>query len=335
MESSQRTHSQYPHLDEDEWKMVVKLSSVIGETATLQILALSEKEQKKALQKAMVSSTIRDPTPPVPAVSIPKVKIETSIYKALEHENLPQWFTEIELSLVAQQLSDPTLQVVYAMSRLGGRARSWAFSRKMTDPNCFPTWKNFKAELSTAFEPPKCELRSRVQFLQLTQGKRSLHEYAQNARQLVARVVSQPIDDATQVSVFLNGLRDGPVRDHSFRVFPETLDKAINIALQEEFSLKQSRRIKNFGISNPNQGKRNTNVPTPMDLSFAQVVRKNIPNRNNNMTNIICHRCGKKGHIARNCYVKIPNDKRNNKNFRRRPLGSKGQKPKSSNDDAQ
>ena len=66
--------------------------------------------------------------------------------------------------------------------------------------------------------------------------KRSLHEYAQNARQLVPRVVSQPIDDATQVSVFLNGLRDGPVRDHSFSVSPETLDKAINIALQEELS---------------------------------------------------------------------------------------------------
>ena len=105
--------------------------------------------------------------------------------------------------------------------------------------------------------------------------------------------MSQPIDDATQVSVFLNGLRDGPVRDHSFRVFPETLDKAINIALLEEFSLKQSRRIRSFEISNPTQVKRNTNVPTPMDLSVAQVVRKNIPNRNNNMTNI-CHRCGKK-----------------------------------------
>ena len=151
MESSQRTHSQYPHLDEDEWKMVVKLSSVIGETATLQILALSEKEQKKALQKSMVSSTIRNPPPTVPAVSIPKVKVETSIYKALEYENLPLWFTEIELALVAQQLSDPALQVVYAMSRLGGRARSWAFSRKMTDPNCFPTWKNFISRIIYCF----------------------------------------------------------------------------------------------------------------------------------------------------------------------------------------
>ena len=44
--------------------------------------------------------------------------------------------------------------------------------------------------------------------------------------------------------------------------------------------------LKNFGISDPTQVKRNTNVPTPMDLSFAQVVRLNIPNRNNNMTTV-------------------------------------------------
>ena len=335
MDSNTRIHSHYPHLDEDEWKMVCKLSSVIGEAATLQILLLSEKEQKKALQQAMNSMGNRESKFVVPTVGTTKVKIETSIYKALDHESLPQWITEVELSLVAQQLSDPALQVIYAMSRLGGRARSWAFSRKMTDPDCFPTWKNFKAEISTAFEPPKCELRSRVQFLQLTQGKRSLHEYAQCARQLVARVVSQPIDNATQVSVFLNGLRDGPVRDHSFRVFPETLDKAINIALQEVFSLKQSRRNRGFGNSNPIQVKRNTKIPTPMDLSFAQVVRKNIPNRINSMTNIVCHRCGKKGHIARNCFVNIPKNNRNNKIFRNRPLENKGRKPKSSNDDAQ
>ena len=89
MDSNTRVHSHYPHLDEDEWKMVCKLSSVIGEAATLQILLLSKEEQKKALRQAMTSMNKQESNVVAPIVGTTKVKIETSIYQAHEYESLP------------------------------------------------------------------------------------------------------------------------------------------------------------------------------------------------------------------------------------------------------
>ncbi|KAG3045981.1 hypothetical protein PI124_g24378 [Phytophthora idaei] len=53
------------------------------------------------------------------------------------------------------------------MSCLGGRARRWAYGRRLTDATCFGTYAEFKKELRQAFEPPKNEFRSRAEFLDL------------------------------------------------------------------------------------------------------------------------------------------------------------------------
>ncbi|KAG3145937.1 hypothetical protein C6341_g18222 [Phytophthora cactorum] len=47
------------------------------------------------------------------------------------------------------------------MSCLGGRARSWAYGRRLTDATCSGTYAEFKEELRQAFEPPENEFRSR------------------------------------------------------------------------------------------------------------------------------------------------------------------------------
>ncbi|KAG4217624.1 hypothetical protein PC116_g33896 [Phytophthora cactorum] len=39
------------------------------------------------------------------------------------------------------------------MSCLGGRARSWAYGRRLTDATCFGTYAEYKEELRQAFEP--------------------------------------------------------------------------------------------------------------------------------------------------------------------------------------
>ncbi|KAG3248872.1 hypothetical protein PI124_g6432 [Phytophthora idaei] len=106
------------------------------------------------------------------------------------------------------------------MSCLGGRARSWAYGRRLTDATCFGTYAKFKEELRQAFEPPKNELRSRAEFLDLQQGKHDVHAYAQRARYLVSNIVTNPMDEATKVVTFMKGLRDGPVKTYLFREYP-------------------------------------------------------------------------------------------------------------------
>ncbi|OWZ15831.1 hypothetical protein PHMEG_00010460 [Phytophthora megakarya] len=101
---------------------------------------------------------------------------------------------------MARRLIDPLAKVTFAMSCLGGRARSWVYGHRLMDPSCFST-----EELKLAFEPPQKEFRSRAEFLDLQQGKHDVHAYAQRDRFLVANVVTDPMDEATKVVTFLKG----------------------------------------------------------------------------------------------------------------------------------
>ncbi|OWZ00362.1 reverse transcriptase [Phytophthora megakarya] len=142
---------------------------------------------------------------------------------------------------MARQIVDPLSKVAFAMSCLGGRARSWAYGRRLADPTCFSTYESFRNELKLVFELPKNEFRSRAEFFDLQQDTQDVHAYAQRARYLVSNVVTKPIDETTKVVTFVKGLKDGPVKTYLFREYPSTLEAAITLAMQEEFSLRQAK----------------------------------------------------------------------------------------------
>ncbi|KAG3088668.1 hypothetical protein PC121_g4384 [Phytophthora cactorum] len=150
------------------------------------------------------------------------------------------------------------------MSCLGGRARGWAYGRRLTDATCLGTYVEFKEELRQAFEPLKKEFRSRGGILDLQQGKHDVHAYAQRARYLVSNIVTNPMDEMTKVVTFIKGLRDGPVKTFLFREYPSTLEAAITLAMQEEFSLRQAK----LHVNVPRMA-RPVGGPEPMDLSNA------------------------------------------------------------------
>ncbi|KAG2917957.1 hypothetical protein PC114_g6974 [Phytophthora cactorum] len=143
----------------------------------------------------------------------------------------------VDTAITARRTFDDPSKVAFAMSCLGGRARSWAYGRRLTDATCFSTYAEFKEELRQAFEPPKNAFRSRAEFLDLQQCKHDVHAYAQRVRYLVSNIVTNPMDEATKVITFMKGLRDGPVKTYLFREYPSTLEAAITLAMQEEFSL--------------------------------------------------------------------------------------------------
>ncbi|KAG2871171.1 hypothetical protein PC118_g24291 [Phytophthora cactorum] len=155
-----------------------------------------------------------------------------------EGEPLLRWLVEDDTAIAARRIFDDPSKVAFAMPCLGGRASSWAYGRRLTDATCFGTYAEFKEELRQAFEPPKNEFRSRAEFLDLQQGKHDVHAYAQRARYLVSNIVTNSMDEATKVVTFMKGLRDGPVKTYLFREYPSTLEAAITLAMQEEFSLR-------------------------------------------------------------------------------------------------
>ncbi|KAG4225116.1 hypothetical protein PC116_g26439 [Phytophthora cactorum] len=285
-----------PHLLDPDWQQSLGEAAVATMLRTLSpteqhdvALGFIVKEQRDAA--AATTTTASSGTTP----RVQSLKLHVSNYVGKEGEPLLRWPVEVDTAIAARRIFDDPSKVAFAMSCLGGRARSWAYRRRLTDATCFGTYAEFKEELRQAFEPPKKEFRSRAEFLDLQQGKHDIHAYAQRARYLVSNIVTNPIDEATKVVTFMKGLRDGPVKTYLFREYPSTLEAAITLAMQEEFSLRQAKLHVNVPrVARPVI---RTGGPEPMDLS--NVTAAGHQQRNNSSAR--CFRCGYTGHYAREC----------------------------------
>ncbi|KAG3049784.1 hypothetical protein PI124_g22681 [Phytophthora idaei] len=231
-------------------------------------------------------------------------------------DGLPSMGNPIDTASAARRIFDEPSKFAFAMSCLGGRAKIWAYGRRLTDAMCFSTYAEFKEELRQAFEPPKNEFRSRAEFLDLQQGKHDVHTYAQRARSLVSNIVTNRMDEATKVVTFMKGLRDGPVKTYLFREYPSTLEAAITLAMQEEFSLRQAK----LHVNVPRMARpvMRTGGLEPMDLSNTTAAG----HQQRNNSSVRCFRCGYTGHFARECTATVDKagGRRGDVGHRRDPL---------------
>ncbi|GMF21257.1 unnamed protein product [Phytophthora fragariaefolia] len=226
-----------PHLADPEWEALQRLSTVIEEAAEATMLrTLSPTEQHGVAlgfimkEQREVAARATVSTPSTPSVEA--VKLHVNSYVGREGEALLRWLVEVDTAITARRIVDPLSE-----------------------------------ELRQAFEPPQNEFRSRAEFLDLQHGKHDVHAYDQRARYLISNIVTTPIDEATKVVTFIKGLRDGPVK--LLREYPGTLEAAITLAMQEEFSLRQDKLHANAPRSMPRPAMKPTRGPEPMDLSSA------------------------------------------------------------------
>ncbi|KAG3016047.1 hypothetical protein PC119_g11489 [Phytophthora cactorum] len=123
-----------PHLSDPEWEALQRPATVIGEAA----------EQRDAA--AATATTASSGT----ASRVQSLKLHVSNYVGKEGEPLLRWLVEIDTAIAARRIFDDPSKVAFAMSCLGGRARSWAYGRRLTDATCFGTYAEFKEKLRQA-----------------------------------------------------------------------------------------------------------------------------------------------------------------------------------------
>ncbi|OWY98852.1 hypothetical protein PHMEG_00030269 [Phytophthora megakarya] len=189
--------------------------------------------------------------------------LHVSIYEGKEGETLLRWLVELDTAIMARRIVDPLSKVNFAMSCLGGRARSWAYGCRLADPTCFSTHASFKKELKLAFEPRRMSSGRELSFSTCSR---------------VSNVVTNPIDETTKVITFMKGLKDGPLKTYIFGEYPSTLEAAITLAMQEEFSLGQAKLHVKVPLP-PEPGVEEVDEvegPEPMDFSSATAAGQSL-----------------------------------------------------------
>nr|CCA24888.1 AlNc14C264G9866 [Albugo laibachii Nc14] len=86
------------------------------------------------------------------------IKTDVKEYDGSEAKSLLKCFCEMDQAKIARQYTDERIQVSFMMSKLTGRAYSWAYGPLLPDPNSFPTIAILNEKLRLTFEPPQNEL---------------------------------------------------------------------------------------------------------------------------------------------------------------------------------
>ena len=83
-------------------------------------------------------------------------------------------------------------------------------------------------------------------------------------RTLLAAMQLEPLAEAVQVTIYMEGLRAGVARMEVFRVHPQTFEEAVDVALNAEFNFKAAR----YGTHGYSQSSSDRAVP--MDICNAE-----------------------------------------------------------------
>lgn len=196
--------------------------------------------------------------------------------------------------MVSGRSDDEAYKLAFASGLLTGDAHvKWRTANQQVDAGLgerIATWGGFKAWIRTKFEPKTAESDRLREYTHKQQGNDSLSTYHAALLELSRNLLESP-SERGYVLQLVSGLSP-TLRAEWFRQQgrPETnVEEAVNLLLELERSTQEAS-----GYGRPvryTKTGRTAPLPDAMDLSVMQDTRT-------------CYKCGKSGHLKRNCKEK-------------------------------
>ncbi|KAE8905512.1 hypothetical protein PF003_g10758 [Phytophthora fragariae] len=140
---AEQQRARVERFDKYESSLIAHVSAAAQEDARATMR--SEKQSAAPGSATNTASFAARPTTTKPVkMSVPKSDGKGS-------DSIFFWVREIEIALSHGQIYDTRVQVAFALSNLGGRARAWAMARETAIPGYFTSWSFMEQELRSTF----------------------------------------------------------------------------------------------------------------------------------------------------------------------------------------
>jgi hypothetical protein len=201
-------------------------------------------------------------------------------------------------------------KIIFALSYMkGGTAGPWAAEVLRQCQASGPTYQNWEAflkDFQAAFGDPDPASTARFKMDQLKQGNHSVEEYVASFKELTFKT---QYNDAALVEKFEKGLHSALVdKIYSLAEMPSNLTEWIAWATKLDRQWRQREARKK--VSNPPTISKtfknfSPSVKLTQPIKEPAVVPMEIDSGRKRLGPLICYKCRKPGHIAKNCQSNV------------------------------
>lgn len=242
-----------------------------------------------------------------------EIKIGTPSVFDGDRKKMKQFIAEVKLYLTCNQgiYDTDTKKICFALSYMkGGTAGDWKMLKIEEYENTFPTWEQFLQSLENAFSAADEAGEARTQ-LKLLKQTGDADEYISKFQILASK--SGIKEDSALIEYFMEGLTPKIVEKmHDREKVPTTIADWYKYAAAYDNNYRRGRAIANRLRGHHDQKKKTDTgrfipryTPAPAkDPNAMDVDRLSTDEQKEYMKKGLCFKCGKPGHISKDCPTK-------------------------------
>jgi Retrotransposon gag protein/Zinc knuckle len=196
-------------------------------------------------------------------------------------------------------------RILFALSYMkGGTAGPWAdrILEQLEAGDSLGDWEGFREHFKEAFADPTPQITARHKMDKIRQGQRPVEEYVAEFRTLVPRT---GFNDAAHVEKFEKGLNSGLVdKIYALPEMPTKLSEWYIWSQKLDRQWRQRETKKKMGtqlLAKPTPPPPSNTSSAPPNIDPAAMDVDGGKWRRPKTSTVICYRCDRPGHIARDC----------------------------------